>query len=95
MIISSEARSDRSRQFAQVGWSASGLGRGVSGRMLTMSSSVYRSNAENCLRMARTARNDQDKPFWLNLAQPFLQLAEHSARGSAELEVEGSGTSAH
>jgi hypothetical protein len=58
------------------------------------STAVYRTNAENCLRMARTARNDQDKPFWLNLAQSWLQLAEQSTRGNADLEPKGSGTSA-
>ena len=58
------------------------------------STTVYRTNAENCLRMARTTRNDQDRPFWLNLAQSWLQLAEQSARGNAELEPEGSGNRA-
>jgi hypothetical protein len=51
------------------------------------SKSVYRSNAENCLRMAQTIGGDRDKPFWLNLAQSWLQLAEHSARNGAEVET--------
>jgi hypothetical protein len=46
-----------------------------------MSSNVlYRANAEDCLRMAQTVENDRDRSFWLNLAQSWLQLAEHSAR---------------
>jgi hypothetical protein len=51
------------------------------------SKNVYRSNAENCLRMAQTTGSDHDKPFWLNLAQSWLQLAEHSARSGAEVET--------
>jgi hypothetical protein len=43
------------------------------------STSLYRTNAENCLRMARTAQDERDKPFWLTLAQSWLQLAERSA----------------
>ena len=47
---------------------------------LCMSSNVlYRTNAEDCLRMAQTVENDRDKSFWLNLAQSWLQLAERSA----------------
>ena len=47
---------------------------------LCMSSNVlYRTNAEDCLRMAQTVENDRDKSFWVNLAQSWLQLAERSA----------------
>jgi len=46
------------------------------------SDNLYRSNAEDCLRMAQTAVNDGDKPFWLTLAQSWLRLAERTARGS-------------
>jgi hypothetical protein len=42
------------------------------------SSSVYRTNAEDCLRMARTAPDERDRPFWLSLAQSWLRLAEHA-----------------
>ena len=49
-------------------------------------SDEYRSNAESCLRMARAVHNLQDKPFWLTLAQSWLQLAEQSARGDGEIE---------
>jgi hypothetical protein len=47
----------------------------------------YRSNAEDCLRMANMAQNSSDKPFWINLAQSWLQLAEQSARKDDELET--------
>ena len=51
------------------------------------SNSVYRTIAEDCLRKARTTPNDHDKPFWLNLAQSWLQLAERSAREAAHAEA--------
>jgi hypothetical protein len=44
----------------------------------------YRSNAEDCLRMAQTAANDSNRPFWLTLAQSWLRLAEHAARSGSE-----------
>ncbi|HEY7243599.1 MAG TPA: hypothetical protein VH678_06905 [Xanthobacteraceae bacterium] len=44
------------------------------------SNEQYRTNAEDCLRKARTAEDDRDKPFWLNLAQSWLQLAEQRSR---------------
>jgi hypothetical protein len=47
-------------------------------------SKTYRSNAEDCLRIARTAHNEHDRPFWLSLAQSWLELAEHSARSDEE-----------
>jgi hypothetical protein len=53
------------------------------------STNDYRSNAEDCLRMAREAQNAHDKPFWLTLAQSWLQLAEHSKRGTGECDAEG------
>jgi len=52
------------------------------------STNLYRSNAEDCLRMAAAARDERDKPFWLTLAQSWLQLAEHAARSRAEFKVE-------
>jgi hypothetical protein len=51
----------------------------------------YRSNAEDCLRMASMAQNVSDKPFWINLAQSWLQLAEQSARRDDELETQEPG----
>ncbi|HEY6993875.1 MAG TPA: hypothetical protein VH397_09200 [Xanthobacteraceae bacterium] len=58
-------------------------------------SDEYRSNAENCLRMAQTVHNLQDKPFWLTLAQSWLQLAEHSASGDGESEHSRHGFGVH
>jgi hypothetical protein len=46
------------------------------------STSVYRSNAEECLRMANAAQDKRDRPLWVTLAQSWLRLAELSARGS-------------
>jgi hypothetical protein len=40
------------------------------------SNSLYRTNAEDCLRMAQAVESEGDKSFWLNLAQSWLQLAE-------------------
>jgi len=49
------------------------------------SNDLYRTNAESCLRLAQTARSD--KPFWLNLAQSWLQLAEKArSEGNRERE---------
>jgi hypothetical protein len=45
------------------------------------SDNLYRNNAEDCLRMAQTAVNDGDRPFWLTLAQSWLRLAERATRG--------------
>ena len=50
------------------------------------SNTDYRSNAEDCLRMAREVQNAQDKPFWLTLAQSWLQLAQHSKHGERDAE---------
>jgi hypothetical protein len=49
------------------------------------STNAYRMNAEECLRIARTAHDD--RPFWLSLAQSWLDLAEHSAR-AADVDAE-------
>jgi hypothetical protein len=42
---------------------------------------MYRANAEHCLRIARAAASERDKPFWLTLAQSWINLAERCARG--------------
>ena len=55
-----------------------------------MSHNIYRSNAQDCLRMAQAAPDERDKPFWLTLAQSWLRLAEHAAREGSELENHGS-----
>ena len=48
---------------------------------------IYRNNAEDCLRMARAAVDESDKPFWLTLAQSWLRLADHAARGGGEVDT--------
>jgi len=58
-------------------------------------SDEYRSNAESCLRMAQAVHNLQDRPFWLALAQSWLQLADHSARSGGEFEQSRHGTAVH
>ena len=58
-------------------------------------SDEYRSNAESCLRMAQTVHNLQDRPFWLTLAQSWLQLAEHSKRGNGAFEQSRQGFGLH
>jgi hypothetical protein len=52
------------------------------------STSVYRSNAEECLRMANAAQDSRDRPLWVTLAQSWLRLAELSARGSATSDAD-------
>jgi putative IMPACT (imprinted ancient) family translation regulator len=55
------------------------------------SNEQYRTNAEDCLRKARALENDRDKPFWLNLAQSWLQLAEQrSCTDSSHEPIAGS-----
>ena len=51
------------------------------------SDNLYRNNAEDCLRMAQAAVDESDKPFWLTLAQSWLRLAEHAARGGDEVDT--------
>ena len=40
----------------------------------------YRTNAEDCLRMAKTAAEERDRPLWATMAQSWLRLAEHAER---------------
>jgi hypothetical protein len=47
----------------------------------------YRANAEDCLRKAQAAQYDEERPFWLNLAQSWLQLAQYSTRSRAGLDT--------
>jgi hypothetical protein len=47
----------------------------------------YRANAEDCLRKAQTAQHEQEKPFWLNLAQSWLQLAQYSTQSRPKIDV--------
>lgn len=48
----------------------------------------HRRYAEECVAMARRADDDTDKALWLTLAQSWVRLAEHVARGPVCLSVE-------
>ena len=50
---------------------------------------IYRSNAQDCLRIAQAAADERDKPLWVTLAQSWLRLAEHAAREGDGLEAHG------
>jgi hypothetical protein len=52
------------------------------------STSLYRANAEDCLRKATTAPDERDRPFWLTMAQSWLHLAERAARSSNGVDCE-------
>jgi hypothetical protein len=41
----------------------------------------HRRCAEECVAMARLSDDDTDKALWLTLAQSWVRLAEHAARG--------------
>jgi len=41
----------------------------------------HRRYAEECVAMARRADDEGDKALWLTLAQSWVRLAEHVARG--------------
>jgi hypothetical protein len=59
------------------------------------STSVYRENAEHCLRMARTTSDETDRPFWLSMALSWMHLDEHSIRRHVEFEDAGPSTRRH
>ena len=42
----------------------------------------YRINAEDCLRMAKQASEERDRPLWATMAQSWLRLAEHADRAN-------------
>jgi hypothetical protein len=42
----------------------------------------HRKCAEECVAMARLSPADGDKALWLTLAQSWVRLAEHVARGT-------------
>jgi hypothetical protein len=50
------------------------------------SANEYRSNAEDCLRLAKLAPDDRDRPLWVTMAQSWLRLAEHADRINQELD---------
>jgi hypothetical protein len=52
------------------------------------STNVYRSNAEDCLRMANSAQDKHDRTLWITLAQSWLGLAELSTRSSSAFDGE-------
>jgi hypothetical protein len=41
----------------------------------------HRRYAEKCVAMAQRSEDDTDKALWLTLAQSWVRLAEHAARG--------------
>jgi hypothetical protein len=49
-------------------------------------SEEYRSNAEDCLRLAKADHNEKDRPLWVTLAQSWLRLAEHADRLNDEVK---------
>jgi hypothetical protein len=58
-------------------------------------SKTYRTNAEDCLRIARAPHNEHDRTFWLSLAQSWLELAEHSARSEDDVSEPRIAAGAH
>ena len=52
------------------------------------SANEYRNNAEDCLRLAKLAPEERDRPLWATMAQSWLRLAEHAERINHELEAE-------
>jgi len=43
----------------------------------------HRRCAEECVAMAQLSDDDTDKALWLTLAQSWVRLAEHAARGTS------------
>ena len=54
--------------------------------------SDYRINAEDCLRMAKKASDERDRPLWATMAQSWLRLAEHADRVNLVPEDRAGGT---
>jgi putative IMPACT (imprinted ancient) family translation regulator len=48
----------------------------------------YRTIAEDCLRKAKAVEDDAERPFWLNLAQSWLQLAQRCRRRTIDEKVD-------
>ncbi len=46
----------------------------------------HRRYAEECVAMAQRSDDDNDKALWLTLAQSWVRLAEHVARGASNLQ---------
>ena len=45
----------------------------------------HRRYAEECVAMAQLANDEKDKALWLTLAQSWVRLADHVARGRGNL----------
>lgn len=54
----------------------------------------HRRYADQCVAMARLAGDNKDKALWLTLAQSWVRLAEHAARGKTAPVAEETGFSA-
>lgn len=46
----------------------------------------HRRYAEECVAMAQRSDDENDKALWLTLAQSWVRLAEHVARGPSDLQ---------
>jgi hypothetical protein len=44
----------------------------------------YRANAQECERMAGTARNERDKQDWHDMAEDWLRMIEPTGTGQAD-----------
>jgi len=49
--------------------------------MGTTATANHRRYAEECVAMAQRSEDESDKALWLTLAQSWVKLAEHVARG--------------
>ena len=54
------------------------------------SANQYRNNAQDCLRWAKAASDERDRPLWVTMAQSWLRLAEHADRVNHEVGSEAS-----
>jgi hypothetical protein len=48
----------------------------------------HRRYAEECVAMAQRSEDESDKALWLTLAQSWVKLAEHVARGPSWVGAE-------
>jgi hypothetical protein len=82
--------------FAHLGWLPRTRVKRVLGDCSMSSANDYRTNAEDCLRMAKKASEERDRPLWATMAQSWLRLAEHAesvslAPEAAEEDQESAG----
>ena len=52
---------------------------------------AHRQWAQECVARARRAEDDGDKALWLTLAQSWVRLAEHVARGYGDRPASADG----